>query len=171
MQLELREVKEQLAADLSGMTRLYRLSERLLNAPGLERALEEILTVALEYMGTEKGNIQLLSKNHNHLELAAHRQHGSAFLRHFQLSKSESVLHRAFEDRARLIIPDIRQEASLEGSEDLDILLGDNIQALQSTPMMSRQGQLIGIINTYFSEPHRPSLNAAADFIGYAQTL
>jgi PAS domain S-box-containing protein len=181
LRLELTEVKEQLAADLSGMTRLYRLSESLLNAPNLDLALEEILTVALEYMGTEKGNIQLVSKTDNRLELAVYRQHGSAFLQHLQLSSAESVVHKAFNERVRLILPDIRKEELLEGKEELDILLGDKIQALQSTPMMSRQGQVIGIINTYYAEPHRPSLNAfrqldflafmAADFIGYAQSL
>jgi signal transduction histidine kinase/ActR/RegA family two-component response regulator len=37
----------------------------------------------------------------------------------------------------------------------LNVLLEDGIRAFQSTPLVSRGGRLLGILNTHFVEPHR----------------
>lgn len=46
--------------------------------------------------------------------------------------------------------------ASNTGPEDLDAYRKSGIRGVQSTPLMSRSGQLLGMISTHWREPHRP---------------
>jgi signal transduction histidine kinase/ActR/RegA family two-component response regulator len=43
------------------------------------------------------------------------------------------------------------------GDEDLAICLQTGIRAVQTTPLVSRSGQLVGMISTHWKEPHSPS--------------
>ena len=40
---------------------------------------------------------------------------------------------------------------------DLDIFHHDGIRAVQSTPIINREGQLIGMLNNHYAQPYRPS--------------
>jgi PAS domain S-box-containing protein len=56
-----------------------------------------------------------------------------------------------------MIIEDIATFPALAGTIDREIALAEDIRATLSTPMMSRAGELIGVLNTQFRQPHRPS--------------
>jgi GAF domain-containing protein len=45
----------------------------------------------------------------------------------------------------------------MSGSEDLDGYLGAKIYAGQTTPLVSRSGALLGMVSTYWREPHELS--------------
>ena len=45
----------------------------------------------------------------------------------------------------------------MAGTEDLRIYRQTGIRAVQSTPLLSRIGQIVGMISTHWSEQHRPS--------------
>jgi GAF domain-containing protein len=74
----------------------------------------------------------------------------------------------------RIIVPDT-EACDFFGAGDLDAFRRSNIRAVQSTPLVSRSGQLLGMISTHWREPHRPAERAlraldvlarqAADFI------
>ena len=54
-------------------------------------------------------------------------------------------------------MPDVQSSALMAGSEDLKIALQNGIRAIQSTPLLSRTGQAIGMISTHWRQPHQPS--------------
>ncbi len=48
----------------------------------------------------------------------------------------------------------------MAGTADLDEYRRSNIRAVQSTPLVSRSGQLLGMISTHWREPHQPTQRA-----------
>src|SRR5262249_18154388 len=48
----------------------------------------------------------------------------------------------------------------MAGTPDLDESRRSNIRAVQSTPLVSRTGQLLGMISTHWREPHQPTEHA-----------
>jgi hypothetical protein len=57
----------------------------------------------------------------------------------------------------RVIVPDIEACDAMVGTADLTACRRADIRAGQSTPLVSRSGQLLGMISTYWRKPHRPT--------------
>jgi PAS domain S-box-containing protein len=57
----------------------------------------------------------------------------------------------------RSIVPDIELCGFMAGTGDLDTFRQTGIRAVQSTPLVSRGGQLVGMISTHWRGPHHPS--------------
>jgi PAS domain S-box-containing protein len=53
------------------------------------------------------------------------------------------------------VTPDV--EAAAVGAAHLEEYRRSNIRAVQSTPLLSRSGQLLGMISTHWREPHQPA--------------
>jgi PAS domain S-box-containing protein len=54
-------------------------------------------------------------------------------------------------------VPDIELSDFMAGSEGLDTCRRTGIRAMQSTPLFSRAGGLLGMISTHWRGPHEPS--------------
>jgi PAS domain S-box-containing protein len=150
------EVVREWDARFKGISRLYNLNEQMLKAAGLNNILQEILSVALETTGAGKGNIQLPGKDGRTLQIAVHQGHGDPFLAHFRHDSCPVTCGAAFLLGKRLVFADIMGEAALQGTEDLKVLLADGVRALQSMPLVSRNGELMGVLSTHFPAVHRP---------------
>ena len=59
--------------------------------------------------------------------------------------------------RQRVIAPDVEKFPSLAGTPDLASYLETGIRAVQSTPLLSRRGELVGMISTHWKDVHEPS--------------
>jgi GAF domain-containing protein len=57
----------------------------------------------------------------------------------------------------RIIVEDVMQSEIFAGQPSLFTLLDAGVRAVQSTPLVSSAGNLLGIISTHFRLPHRPS--------------
>jgi hypothetical protein len=97
---ELLAAKERLSADLAGMTRLYTLNERLMHAGSLEASLDEILAAAVEFTGTDRGKVQLVTEDGG-LSIAVQRGHRPAFLEHLGFSGCPTTWEAALQSRER----------------------------------------------------------------------
>ncbi|MBS1532277.1 MAG: GAF domain-containing sensor histidine kinase [Bacteroidetes bacterium] len=136
------------------MRRLNELNQRLIGPISLEQALKEILTLAIEFSEADRGNIQLFMANTNSLHIAAHQGHSLAFLDHFKYQGCDAVCEAALRAKQRVIIDDILLAPSLQGTMDQKMISADGIRAVQSTPLVTRRGDVIGMISTHFPEPH-----------------
>ena len=56
-----------------------------------------------------------------------------------------------------MIVEDVTESEIYVGSRRSQPLLEAGVRAVQSMPLMSSAGKVLGIISTHFSEPHRPS--------------
>ncbi len=153
----LRESEAHLAADLAGMRRLYDLHAKLANQSDLGAALGEIVGAAAEFTGTDRGCVQLVSDDGERLEMFAHHGYaaGSGFIKQFLRQGSKPACDAARQSGQRLVIEDVETFPGLAGTRDREVALADGIRATQSTPMISRTGELVGVLSTQFPQPHR----------------
>jgi signal transduction histidine kinase len=166
-----------LADELYAMHRLYELHARLATESDLQVALDLILSTACEFTRTDRGCVQLLGADGASLEIVAQRGHApdSAFIRQFRRQGLAQGDHVTRVDRRRLLIEDARDFPGLAGSADGAAALADGILAAQSTPMVSRKGEAVGLLSTQFRAPYRPTAEelrlvdllawTAADFV------
>ena len=153
-----RESEARVAADLAGMQRLYDLHAKLAGETDSHVALRDILAAAVEFTGTGRGTVQLVSDDGERLEIVAHHGYGqgTGFTEHFRRSGSLPAYDAASRLRQRLIVDDVETFPALAGTKDREVALADGIRATQSTPMVSRKGEVVGVLSTQFPRPHRP---------------
>ncbi|MBV8736215.1 MAG: response regulator [Alphaproteobacteria bacterium] len=155
-----REFERRTAFDLQAMSRLHKLSnlcaEREID---FNECFNEILDAAIALTGADKGNIQLFDPKSESLTIAAQRGFEKPFLDFFaEIRNGEAVAcGAAMAAASRILVEDVSDSAIFAGQPSLDVLLQAGVRALQSAPLMSSNGSVIGMISTHFSLPHRPS--------------
>jgi PAS domain S-box-containing protein len=153
----LRATEARLTVELEAMNRLHELSTRLLASPDLDNALEEVLDAAIAMLGAAMGSIQLYNPQTKALEIVTQRGFRKDFLDYFRAPRSSegSACGRAARLRERVIIEDVQADPAYAPLRQIAASAG--YRAVQSTPLISRGGQLLGILSTHFRQPHRPS--------------
>ncbi len=148
-----------IAADLVGMRRLYELQSKLADQSDVRAAFRDVLAVACEFTGTDRGCVQMLSADGARLEMFVWQGYAddSAFISFFRYEGLEMGCEVARVQRQRLIIEDTAGFPGLEGTGAGEAACADAIRAAQSTPMVNRAGETIGVISTQFRHLHRPS--------------
>ncbi|HKY43088.1 MAG TPA: ATP-binding protein [Pyrinomonadaceae bacterium] len=154
-------ILEHSAADLKAMRRLNEIGTRCAkDGDDINGCLKEILNVAIEISGADKGNIQLVDAESNgNLTIAAHSGFEEAFLEFFAnvTIDANSACRIAVQSHQRVVVEDIDQSELFAGHASLDTMRDAGVRAVQSLPLLSSSGKLLGIISTHFSEPHRPT--------------
>jgi C4-dicarboxylate-specific signal transduction histidine kinase len=155
-QAEVVALKDEIAVELAEMTRLHRVSMRLFESPELRTMLDDVLGAAMALQDADFGTIQLYNPEAGGLEMVAHRGFAGDFAERFFLVKGEdTVCGRAFRAGTRVIVEDVEQDAKF--APYLAMAAAEGFRAVQSTPLASHAGALLGIISTHFREPHRPT--------------
>jgi len=153
----LRHSELRLEAELSAMTRLQTFSTRLLAAADQQAVLDEILTAAMGLLSADKGSVQLYNPASGTLEIAAQLGFAPSFLDFFRTVRldDDSAGARAAKTRRRMVIADVEREARYAPLREVAAAAG--YRAVQSTPLLTRGGELLGLLSTHFRLPHTPS--------------
>ena len=151
-------ILEHSAADLKAMRRLNEIGTRCAS-DGNDRdgCLEEILRVAIEISGADKGNIQLVDPGSGLLKMSIDSGFDAAFLEFFSAGDDPSAWTKAFYTQQRVTVEDVRQSALFVGTRSLDVMSKARVRAVQSTPLISSAGNVLGVISTHFSTTRRPT--------------
>ena len=158
---ELRQSKEQLAADLEAMRRLQGIRALFLRGSSMQMVLDEIVETAIAIDGADMGNIQLLDPQSGSLKIMAHRGFEQAWLDFWdRVYSGQGTCGTALERGERVIVEDITQSPIFVGTPALDVQLVAGVRAVQSTPLLSHSGRLLGVFSTHFRTPHRPDERA-----------
>lgn len=155
-----RDSEARMAAELEAMTRLYEVGNRCVQAGNdLQRCVNGFVEAAIALTGASKGNLQVLDRRSGALIIAAHRGFEQPFLEFFaQVRPSEAAAcGAAMRGQERVIVDDITQSPLFVGQPSLKVLLDAGVRAVQSTPLISSAGTVLGMISTHFAETHRPS--------------
>jgi PAS domain S-box-containing protein len=151
-------VQDDLTVELAGMRELHALSTRLMQARDLQTLLEATLDAALRISGATKGNIQLVEAHSGALQIAAQRGFDASFLAFFSsIHVGEAACGVAMQRGERWIVEDVTQSAIFAATPALDVLLAADVRAVQSTPLISHSGCLLGMFSTHYPVPYRPS--------------
>jgi PAS domain S-box-containing protein len=140
--------------EAEGMKRLLAFSSQLLTINGLQPLLEEVLDATIALHGADFGMVQQVDPGSGALVIVAQRHLPQAFLTHFAHVHDESaVCGRAMARLARAIVADVLADPLFAPHREIAAAAG--FRAVQSTPLVSRKGELLGVISTYFRQPHR----------------
>jgi PAS domain S-box-containing protein len=153
----LRQGERQLAAELEATSRLHALSARLLSATNLVVALEDTLENAIATVAADFGNMQLYNAQTGALGIVAQRGFREDFLVHFRTVRMDdsSACARAMLSGERVIVEDVLLDPEFEPHRQIAAAAG--FRAVQSTPVRTRDGRVLGMLSTHFREPHRVS--------------
>jgi len=148
-------LNRQLSADVLAMARMQQLSTRLVQAEDISQLLDEITAAGAEITGADMGNIQLLEDDT--LKIVSQRGFDTPFLDYFNSAGRELVVAAEILKRGeRVIVEDLVESPLFRGKQALDVMLAAGVHALQSTPLISRSGHLLGMLSTHYRAPQRP---------------
>jgi PAS domain S-box-containing protein len=149
------QAQDELAAELAATRRVHELSTRLATIE-LQPLLEDVLDASIAIVGADFGNVQLYDPAGGALKIVAQRGFRQDFLDYFDnVHEGTANCGAALERRERVIVEDVLTDALF--APHLHIVTVAGYRAVQSTPLIGRGGEQLGMISTHFRRPHRPS--------------
>ena len=135
---------------------LQELSGRLVQETTLDSMLEDVMKAAIELLEAEKGVIQLYDGQEHVLRLIKQIGFPEIFSARFERVPIGSYsCGTAFERKQRIIIANVAFDHEFSGMVPIFEEFG--IAGAQSTPLFTPDGNVFGILSTYWSKPNRPS--------------
>ncbi|MGA8410398.1 MAG: GAF domain-containing protein, partial [Xanthobacteraceae bacterium] len=141
---------------------LQKISTSLIQEGNIDALYEAVLDAAIGLMSADMGSMQVFLPGRKELRLLASRgfHPDSAAYWEYVRVDSASSCGLAMSSGARSVVPDIEACDVMAGTTDLEASRRSGIRAVQSTPLISRSGELIGMISTHWREPHQPGERA-----------
>jgi signal transduction histidine kinase len=138
--------------------RLHQLAMMTLGAATMEQVLAGIVEAAVTITEADFGNIQLVDPRSSDLRIAAQRGFPQWWIDYWNtVSIGRGTCGTAAERGERIIVEDVEQ-SPIFTDYDLEMQQRAGVRAVQSTPLLSRSGKLIGVFSTHYKRPHRPDI-------------
>ena len=153
-----RELTEKLATELAATQRLQQTSTQIIHEGNLEALYQQILEAAMGIMHSDMASLQMLDEGQDALRILAWRGFDAAFGRIFELSHPDTRTACSVARRVghRVVVPDVETCDFIVGTTALQDHRKARIRAVQSTPLFSRGGRMLGMISTHWRNPHQP---------------
>jgi PAS domain S-box-containing protein len=154
----LRTSEARLERELADTRLLQSISAKIIEQDNAEGIYEALIDAAVQIMRSDMASMQALDANENALRLLTFRGFEPDFGHLFRWVRPDTgtVCDAARRLGSRVIVPDTERWELIAGTPTLDALRKAGIRAVQSTPLMSRGGQLVGMISTHWRNPHQP---------------
>jgi len=147
---ERHELEDAMSVDLAALMRMQELSGKRIGEGGLQPLLQEIVNAAVAILAANQGTLQVVQNNT--LRMVAHHGHESPFLEYFGRDQDA-----AFIRGERTIVEDVEKSPLFLGTPLLPVLHQAGVRSMQSTPLITRGGRMLGVLSTHWSVPHAPS--------------
>jgi PAS domain S-box-containing protein len=169
MDKQLRERETQLAAELAATRQLQELSLEMVHEADIEGLYQKLVDAAMAIMRADFASMQQYYPHlgaRGELKLLAYRNFSPAAAEFWTWVRADSACTcgMAISRRERVIIADVNDAKAMENSADLEQSRANGIQAVQSTPLLSRTGTLVGMISTHWKHTHEPSERELRNF-------
>ena len=148
-----------LSLELDVAKRLQQVSMAMVQADNIQVLYDRILDTAMSIMQADFACIHILSPGKRLLRLLGHRGLNPRAAQFWARVGPDSVSSYAMAlgIQERIIVPDVLASGALQGSQDLRIFVQNGIRAVQTTPLISRSGKLLGMLSTHWRECHDPT--------------
>jgi len=159
---ELRESQRQLRMDLEDSQLLQRVSAEIIREGDEQSLYDTIIDATIAIMQSQHASMQIFDPDSRELKLLNVRgfdDHAKALWRSVSLDSS-AICSQALKTGEHVTVSDVNASDFLTGSDDRKVFLQLGVRAIQSTPLYSRTGELLGILSTYWTEPHQPTERA-----------
>ena len=135
---------------------LFPLQDRLYVQRTFEGAVARVLADAVALQGAEFGNLQLLAED-GVLLIVEQIGFKAPFLQVFKevRPKDGCACGRAMRTRKPVVIPDIK--ADEEYRPFLKVAEAAGYRAVETTPLFTDEGFLVGLVSTHFGKIHTPT--------------
>lgn len=132
---------------------------RVRNSRDLDSDLLPILDIAIGMTGADMGTLQCFHENADCIELVASRGFSSQALSYFAIVRRDtnSTCAAAFTRRMRVFVENVSTSYLFVGTLELDVLSAEGVAAVQSTPLISSNSRLWGVLSTHFHEAQTES--------------
>jgi PAS domain S-box-containing protein len=142
--------------ELSDVHELHELSTSLSTLPRLPDQLKLILDTFAQMVGAERGVVTICDIDRTHINVAASRGLGQRMLDQVRnVPVGEGAFGIATIDSNRVIVEDVDTDARFTSQRE--IARAEGIRAVHSTPLFSRDNEVLGVISVQFSSSHKPS--------------
>ncbi len=155
---DLRQRVAELERQQVAWARVAHVGARLASEESLPALLQAVLDAAVAVTDAQKGTLQLYDESSQSLRIVSHRGFEQPFLDHFAVVHDGPAAYgEALERHERVIVEDVMESPIFLGTPTMAIMNAANVRAVQSTPMSTRDGRLLGMLATHWAEPCRPS--------------
>lgn len=139
---------------LIGATEAIEAAEaRSSRSPVSRSAAESVLAAAMELVGADLGNVQILDRATNCLRIVAQKGFSPQFLTFFErVDSGGSACGAAWQRGERVIINDVKTDP-VYAKEAREVMLAEGIRSLQSVPLLAGS-QLIGMLSPQYRTPN-----------------
>ncbi|HET7556979.1 MAG TPA: GAF domain-containing protein, partial [Rhodanobacteraceae bacterium] len=157
-----RESEEELAQELADTRLLQGVSTELLSETDPDALYARIVDAASTLMRSDFASLQMYhpeAGNGGELRLLAHRgfdAQSAALWARVALGDGTTCA-MALNSGKRIIIKDVDTATAMLGEISVAEYRRAGIRAIQTTPLFARNGKLVGMLSTHWSEPHEPS--------------
>jgi len=142
--------------ELSDVNELHELSAALVSIPDLPGQLQLILATFVRIHRGDKGLISICDPGGEQVRIAASAGFDArslAVLRNVDGTLGASGLASA--GKSRVIVEDVERDPRLVDFREIG--RADGVRAVHATPLVSRDGEVLGALSVHFETPRRPS--------------
>lgn len=155
----LAESQMRLAMELSATQRLQEVSTQLIGEGNPDALYGQIMDAAMAIMRSQYASIHMYFPDRGDLRLMGYRGFNlqAAEFWEWVSPASENTCGMALRTGERVVVRNIEGCDWMAGSDDQAIYVQTGIHAAQTTPLVSRTGRMLGMISTYWRQPHQAS--------------
>ncbi|MEK7952269.1 GAF domain-containing protein [Luteolibacter soli] len=148
--------RRSIAADLEDTRLLQELGARLVDEDNIDAIYQEILAAAITLTRAAAGVVQILDPRSGGLSVLSAKGFDEALVIRFRRvdANSPTSCGLALTSNKRAFVD---FDGPGEPNPALKLLLEAGFRSAQSTPLVSRAGNLIGMITTHWTKHHRPA--------------
>ncbi len=153
------ESQNELRAELADSRLLQQISSALIGEDRIDEFYAKLLDAAAAIMRADFASMQMFHSTKGQLQLLAHKNFpddAAAFWEWVEAGEG-STCGQALASAERSIVADIESCAFMAGTDDLKFYRSSGMRAVQSTPLIGRDGRVVGMLSTHWSKPHQPS--------------
>ncbi len=152
---ELKVLGESLATEVNTLNIFHRINTGFIKEADASTVYREILDAAIILTAADCANMQMIADDGMTLEIIAHKGYSNEFVRRCsRISGMKTICSQAMEERSRIIVEDVSR-CTIFDEENRQFMVSEGIVSVQSTPMLSVTGELLGMMSTHYKSPHR----------------
>ena len=149
-------------SELADVLVLQSISSELIQEQSTEALYEKIVDAAVAIMRSDYASMQMLFPERGtggELRLLAFRGFNprAATFWEWVRADSMSTCGLALATRQRVVAPNIATCEFMADTEDKEVYLQTGIGACQTTPLIARGGNIVGMLSTHWRTPHQPT--------------
>ena len=152
----LRRSERRLTREVADAKTLQSISTRLISESTPESLYDQIIGAAMELMGSDAACLQMLAADNTSLRLLAWTNfHPDCvpFWKRVAVGAGSSC-SKSLSDNRRVVVADIEACEFMAGTQEQAEYRRAGVRGVQSTPLRSRTGRLLGMLSTHWRTPH-----------------